>query len=310
MTQGNGNMTHRFFSIGWVFLVGLLVHTAAPHSAHAADILVQADRALKASNFGRAERHYRTALNGARKPGRRIRALHGLAGVLIRTRRLDEAERLVKRAASMIRRRYGADALPMARNRRLYAFVRVYKYRDMRGARAAIKEASRIKNKRLKVWRFDGKAYRHTPSGAKFPVGWAGLRLVERTIYDNKGLNVSGNYQARDKTGRILLTFYIYPNRGASLQQHFRQGIETVLRTRRGASKTGAWRITVNRRTGLAAGFLLAGGRARSHLFLFRTPRWFVKIRYTQPAKRLTDNATILMMQLRLATHGKLTSDY
>ena len=67
----------------------------------------------------------------------------------------------------------------------------------------------------------DGEPWRHESSGFQFPPDVGTFTRVSAFRYDDEGRNVSVGYS--DRALKVIMTAYVYPNRGLPLAQHFDQ---------------------------------------------------------------------------------------
>src|SRR5581483_7026827 len=67
----------------------------------------------------------------------------------------------------------------------------------------------------------EGETYVHPASGFSFPADVGTFTRVSAYRYDDEGRDVSVGYS--DRGLKVLITAYVYPNRGQSLLRHFEQ---------------------------------------------------------------------------------------
>src|SRR4051794_18103245 len=140
----------------------------------------------------------------------------------------------------------------------------------------------------------EGEPYLHPPSGFRFPADVGTFTRVSAYRYDEDGRDVSVGYS--DRGLKVILTAYVYPNRGQSLLRHFEQ-VKHDLRQINPAAEPaseGAWELEQNGRkfTGRRAKFefrLKVGDKERevvSEAYLLRLGDNFVKFRVTCPKEK------------------------
>jgi hypothetical protein len=140
----------------------------------------------------------------------------------------------------------------------------------------------------------EGEPYLHPSSGFRFPADVGTFTRVSAYRYDDDGRDVSVGYS--DRGLKVILTAYVYPNRGQSLLRHFEQ-VKHDLRQINPAAEPaseGAWELEQNGRkfTGRRAKFefrLKVGEKERdvvSEAYLLRLGDNFVKFRVTCPKEK------------------------
>jgi hypothetical protein len=138
----------------------------------------------------------------------------------------------------------------------------------------------------------EGEPYVHEPSGFRFPVAVGTFQRVSAYRYDEEGRNVSVTFN--DQGLKIVMTAYVYPHTGATLDAHFKQVTADVTRAHPGARvrSAGEWKLKQGER-GFARRLAefrfvneFAGKRQEltSRAYLLRAGEHFIKFRVTHPA--------------------------
>ena len=140
----------------------------------------------------------------------------------------------------------------------------------------------------------DGDAWVHPPSGFRFPPDVGTFTRVSAFRYDEDGQDVSVGYS--DRALKVILTTYVYPNRGQSLLRHFEQVKRDVVQIHPGAEPLteGPWELEQGNRkfNGRRAAFafrITVGDREHdviSEAYLLRVGEHFIKFRVTCPKEK------------------------
>ena len=141
----------------------------------------------------------------------------------------------------------------------------------------------------------EGEPWRHEPSGFVFPPDLVTFTRVSAYRYDDEGRNVSVGYG--DRALKIVMTAYVYPHAGQSLEAHFDRVMRDVKQVHPKAQvlSEGGWKQ--QQQGGLALsgrraafGFRVAIGGVEqdvvSEAYLLRHGGHFIKFRVTCPKER------------------------